>query len=235
LPVENLSSTVGRVTFPVFSSIQDDEERMKRGIRKSLSALAMVNFPLMIGLAVVAKPLVLVMLTEKWLPCVPYLQLLCMVGMLYPLHAINLNVLTAMGRTDLVFRLEIYKKAMITAMIFITYPWGIVAMIYGQIATSIIAYYINSYYTGKLLSYPITAQIRDFAPVLGLASIMGCGVYLAGYLSVQSTMVLLFSQVSIGVVLYVFLCSLTRISSFMEIVSMAQEKYQSIHHQGRNF
>lgn len=235
LPVENLSSTVGRVTFPIFSSIQDDEERMKRGIRKSLSALAMVNFPLMIGLAVVAKPLVLVMLTEKWLPCVPYLQLLCMVGLLYPLHAINLNVLIAMGRSDLFFRLEIYKKAMITAMIFITYRWGIVAMIYGQIATSIIAYYINSYYTGKLLSYPITAQIREFAPVLGLASIMGCGVYLAGYLPVQSTMMLLFSQVSIGVVLYVFLCSLTRISSFMEIVSMAQEKYQSIHHRGRYF
>jgi teichuronic acid exporter len=234
LPVANLSSTVGRVTFPVFSSIQDDEERMKRGIRKSLSALAMVNFPLMIGLAIVAKPLVLVMLTEKWLPCVPYLQLLCMVGLLYPLHAINLNVQIAMGRSDLVFRLEIYKKAMITAMIFITYRWGIAAMIYGQIATSIIAYYMNSYYTGKLLSYPIVAQIRDFAPVLGLASIMGCVVYLAGYLPVQSTMMLLFSQVSIGVVLYIFLCSLTRISSFTEIVSMAQEKYQSIHHRGRN-
>jgi len=175
------------------------------------------------------------MLTEKWLPCVPYLQLLCMVGLLYPLHEINLNVLGAMGRSDLIFRLEIYNKVMITVIIFITYRWGIVAMIYGQIATSIITYYINSYYTGKLLSYPFIEQIRDFAPVLGLASIMGCGVYLAGYLSVQSTMVLLFCQVSIGVILYVFLCSLTRISSFMEIVSMAQEKYQSILHQGRNY
>jgi len=179
--------------------------------------------------------LVLVMLTKKWLPCVPYLQLMCVVGLLYPFHGINLNALIALGRSDLVFRLEICKKAMITAMIFITYRWGIVAMIYGQIATAVIAYYINSYYTGKLLSYPFAEQVRDFAPVLGLASIMGCGVYLAGYLSVQSATMLLFSQVSIGVVLYVFLCSLTRISSFMEIVSMAQEKYHSIQHQGRNF
>ena len=234
LPVENLSTTVGRVTFPVFSSIQDDEARMKRGTRKALSTLAMVNFPLMIGLAVVAKPLVLVVLTEKWLPCVPYLQLLCMVGLLYPLHAINLNVLIAMGRSDLFFRLEIYKKAMITAMICITYRWGILAMIYGQIATSVIAYYMNSYYTGKLLSYPITEQIKDFVPVFGLASVMGCGVYLAGYLSVQSSMKLLISQVLIGVVLYIFLCSLTRISSFMEILSMAQDKYQSMRHEGEN-
>ena len=118
LPVDNLSSTVGRVTFPVFSSMQDDKDRLKRGTRKALSTLAMVNFPLMIGLAVVAKPLVLVLLTEKWLPCVPYLQLLCMVGMLYPLHAINLNVLMAQGRSDLFFRLEIYKKVMITRPIF---------------------------------------------------------------------------------------------------------------------
>jgi len=226
LPVSNLSSTVGRVTFPVFSSMQDDKIRLKRSIRKALSTLAMVNFPLMIGLAVVAKPLVLVLLTDKWLPCVPYLQLLCVVGMLYPLHAINLNVLMAQGRSDLFFRLDIYKKAMITAVIFITWRWGIRAMIYGQIVTSIVAYYMNSYYTGRLLSYPAGEQIKDFLPVLGLASLMGCGVYLAGYIPLESTVALLISQVSIGVVLYILLCGCTKTSSFLEIVSMAKEKYQ---------
>ena len=234
LPVDSLSSIVGRVTFPVFSSIQDDKARMKRGIRKALSTLAMVNFPLMIGLALVAKPLVLVMLTDKWLPCVPYLQLLCVVGMLYPLHAININVLMAQGRSDLFFRVEMYKKAMISAAIFITWRSGIAAMIYGQIATSVIAYYMNSYYTGKLLSYPLAEQLKDFVPVLGLASLMGLGVYLVGYIPLRSNISLLLSQVLIGIGLYILLCSIVKTSLFLEIRSIAKENYYSIYHRGNN-
>jgi Membrane protein involved in the export of O-antigen and teichoic acid len=232
LPVANLSSTVGRVTFPVFSSMQDDKARLKRGTRKALATLAMVNFPLMIGLAIVAKPLVIVLLTDKWLPCVPYLQLLCVVGMLYPLHVINLNVLVAQGRSDLFFRLEILKKILVTIAIGLTWRWGITAMIYGQIATSIAAYYMNSYYTEKLLSYSVAEQLKDFLPILGLASLMGCGVFLVGYLPLKTNMALLFSQVSIGIVLYILLCNISKISSFLEIRSMAQEKYQSLRHQG---
>jgi len=235
LPVDNLSTTVGRVTFPVFSSMQDDKVRMKRGTRKALSALAMVNFPLMIGLALVAKPLVLVLLTDKWLPCVPYLQLLCVVGMLYPLQAINLNVLMAQGRSDLFFRLEIYKKAMITAAIFLTWRWGITAMIYGQIVTSVIAYYMNSYYTGKLLSYPVLEQLKDFFPILGFASLMGCGVFLVNYLPVENNLSLLVLQVLIGIFLYVLFCSFSKISSFLEIRSILQDKYQSLLHRGDNY
>ena len=234
LPVDSLYSTVGRVTFPIFSSMQDDKARLKRGTRKALTTLVTVNFPLMIGLAVVAKPLVLVLLTDKWLPCVPYLQLLCMAGLLYPLHAINLNVLIAQGRSDLFFRLEIYKKAMITAAICLTWRWGILALIYGQIATSVIAYYMNSYYTGKLLSYPVEEQLKDIVPILCLASLMGCGVYLSGYFHIQSTIVLLFSQVSMGVILYIILCSLANLSSFIDIRSMAQEVYHSLGHRGAN-
>lgn len=232
LPVANLSSTVGRVTFPVFSSMQDDKARLKRGTRKALATLAMVNFPLMIGLAIVAKPLVIVLLTDKWLPCVPYLQLLCVVGMLYPLHVINLNVLVAQGRSDLFFRLEILKKILVTIAIGLTWRWGITAMIYGQIATSIAAYYMNSYYTEKLLSYSVAEQLKDFLPILGLASLMGCGVFLVGYLPLKTNMALLFSQVSIGIVLYILLCNISKISSFLEIRSMVQEKYQSLRHQG---
>lgn len=235
MPVANLSSTVGRVTFPVFSSMQDDKVRLKHGTRKALSTLAMVNFPLMIGLAVVAKPLVLVLLTDKWLPCVPYLQLLCVVGMLYPLHAINLNVLMAQGRSDLFFRLEIIKKAMIAAAVGITWRWGIAAMIYGQIATSIIAYYMNSYYTAKLLSYTITEQLIDFFPILCLALLMGCGVHFVKYIPMQSNISLLLSQISIGVVLYVLFCWFARISPFLEIRDMAQDKYHSLRHRGDNY
>lgn len=230
LPVDSLSSTVGRVTFPVFSSMQEDKARLKRGTRKALSTLAMLNFPLMIGLAVVAKPLVLVLLTAKWLPCVPYLQLLCVVGMLYPLHVINLNVLVAQGRSDLFFRLEIWKKILVTVAIVLTWRWGITVMIYGQIATSIVAYYINVYYTGKFLYYPVKEQLKDFFPILSLASIMGSVVFLVGYLPINNNITLLFTQVSTGIILYILLCNFAKISPFLEIRSMAQEKYGSIRH-----
>ena len=175
LPVKNISGSVGRVTFPIFSSVQDDKARLKRGLRKALTTISMLNFPMMIGLAVVARPLVLVLLTEKWLPCVPYLQLLCAVGLLYPLHAINLNVLKAQGRSDLFFRLEILKKILVVIAIAITYRWGISAMICGGIATSCLCYCLNTYYTRKLLDYPVTEQIRDLLPSLILASVMGGG------------------------------------------------------------
>ena len=97
LPSQTLSGMVGRVTFPVFSTIQDDPARLKRGMKKALTILVLVNFPMMIGLAVIARPLVLVLLTEKWAESIPYLQLLCLVGLLYPLHPDQLKFIAGVG------------------------------------------------------------------------------------------------------------------------------------------
>ena len=224
LPVDNISSIVSRVTFPVFSSVQDDKPRLKRGVRKALTILVMINFPMMIGLAIVAKPLVLMLLTEKWLPCVPYLQLLCVAGMLYPLHVINLNVLIAQGRSDLFFRLEILKKILVVIAIAVTYRWDIIAMIYGQIATSCFCYFLNAYYTGKMLDYPITEQIQDVMPSLALAGIMGLGVYALKYTSLDNSVVLLSAQITTGIVLYAGLCYIFRISSFVEVRGIIKSK-----------
>ena len=224
LPVSNISGIVSRVTFTVFSSVQDDKPRLKRGVRKALTMLVMINFPMMIGLAIVAKPLVLVLLTEKWAPCIPYLQLLCVVGMLYPVHVINLNVLIAQGRSDLFFRLEILKKILIVIVIAVTYRWGIIAMIYGQIVTSCLGYFLNAYYTGKMLDYPITEQIQDLIPSLALAGIMGLGVYALKYAHIANQLALLSAQIMTGIVLYVGICYIFRISSFMEIIEMIKSK-----------
>ena len=224
LPVSNISTIISRVTFPVFSSVQDDKPRLKRGVRKALTMLVMINFPMMIGLAIVAKPLVLVLLTEKWAPCIPYLQLLCVVGMLYPLQVINLNVLTAQGRSDLFFRLEILKKILMVIAIAVTYRWGIIAMIYGQIATSCFAYLLNSYYTGKMLDYPITEQIQDLIPSLALSGIMGLGVYALKYIPIANQLALLSAQIMTGIVIYAGICYIFRISSFIEVTGMVKSK-----------
>jgi teichuronic acid exporter len=224
MPVDNISNVISRVTFPVFSSVQDDKQRLKRGVRKALNMLVMINFPMMVGLAIVAKPLVLLLLTEKWAPCIPYLQLLCVVGMLYPLHVINLNVLLAQGRSDFFFRLEILKKILIVIAIAFTYRWGIIVMIYGQIATSIFAYVLNSYYTGKMLNYPITEQIQDLIPVLSFAVIMGAGVYALNFVHIGNTLLLLLVQITIGILFYYVLCYIFRISSFIEVIEMIKSK-----------
>lgn len=217
LPSLTLSEMVGRVTFPVFSSIQDDPVRLKRGLKKALTFLVLVNFPVMIGLAVVARPLVLVLLTDKWLESVPYLQLLCFAGLLYPLHVINLNVLQSLGRSDLFLRLEIIKKILIVINIAVTWRWGISAMIYGMIVTSIIAYYMNSYYNGTLVGYAIGEQVLDLFPYLGAAVVMGTAVYAAGLLPFSNQWSLLLVQIIMGGLLYVCLCRVFRLKAFMEI------------------
>ncbi len=217
LPSQTLSGIVGRVTFPVFSTIQDDRARLKRGLKKALTALVLVNFPMMLGLAIIARPLVLVLLTEKWLPCVPYLQLLCVAGLLFPLHLMNLNVLQAMGRSDLFLRLEIIKKVMIGINIAITWRWGISAMIYGMIVSSVIGYYLNSYYNGILISYPIKEQVLDLFPYLIVAVLMGSGVYAAGLLQFPGNWFMLLVQIITGIIVYVSLCRAFRLKAFMEI------------------
>jgi O-antigen/teichoic acid export membrane protein len=208
---------VGRVTFPVFSAIQDDPARLKRGLKKALTFLVLVNFPMMIGVAIIARPLVVVLLTEKWVACVPYLQLLCALGLLYPLHLINLNVLQALGRSDLFLRLEIIKKVMVVINIAITWRWGIIAMIYGMMVTSVIAYYLNSYYTGVLIGYSIWEQLRDMYSYLIMALLMGMAVYTIGVLPFPNHWSMLLVEIAIGIIIYISLCRLFRLSAFMEI------------------
>lgn len=217
LPSQTLSGMVAKVTFPVFSTIQDDPARLKRGLRKALTSLALVNFPMMMGLAVIARPLVLALLTEKWAGCIHYLQLLCLAGLLYPVHLINLNLLQALGRSDLFFRLEIIKKVLIVINIAVTWRWGISAMIIGMIAVSLIACYLNSYYTGVLIGYPIQEQVRDLFSYLIMAVLMGMGVYVTGLLPFPNHWSTLLVQITIGIVIYVCLCWLFRLEAFMEI------------------
>lgn len=217
LPSQTLSGMVARVTFPVFSTIQDDQARLKRGVQKALTALGLVNFPMMIGLAVVAQPLVLVLLTDKWAPCVPYLQLLCVAGLLYPLHLINLNVLQALGRSDLFLRLEVIKKVLIVINIAVTWRWGISAMIGGMIVMSVLSYYLNSYYNGVLIKYPIREQVADLLPYLAVSALMGSAVYAAGLLAFPNQWSLLLTQVVGGGILYVCLCRAFRLAAFLDV------------------
>jgi O-antigen/teichoic acid export membrane protein len=223
-PSLHLTWMVGRVTFPVFSTIQDNPARLKRGLKKAITTLVLVNFPLMLGMVVIARPLVLALLTEKWAPCIPYLRLICLGGLLFPLNWLNNNVMLAKGRSDLSLRLEIIKKVLIVINIVVTWRWGIMAMICGQIVISILSYYLNSYYNGILVGYSIKEQLIDLSSYLVAPILMGLVVYGVGYLPFSNIWSLLLIQVFTGFVVYVGLCWLFRLPAFLEMWRMGWGK-----------
>ena len=217
LPVDNICTITERVLFSSFASIQHDKEHLRRALRKTVTSLSVIVFPVMVGLALVAKPLVLVALTDKWAGCIPYLQLLCIAGAFYPVQLINLSALTAQGRSDLFLRLEIIKKCILILAIAVTWKWGIIVMIYGQIAVVFISYFLNSYYTSRFLDYGLAAQIKDMSPYAGAALLMGCVLYFIGLASWSSNVSLLLTQIASGALLYLALCRVLALGTFMEL------------------
>jgi len=171
------TNVLQQVTFPVLSQIQQDNQRLSTSYRRILRLSAFFIFPIMIGLAALGRPFVVALVTDKWLPCVPYLQIICFASMWFPIHAINLNLLQVKGRSDLFLRLEIVKKVIVTVVMVITIPFGIIAMCVGRIVTSLLCLFINTYYTGKLINVGFAMQMRDLLPTLLNSLAMGAIIY----------------------------------------------------------
>ena len=181
-PSSTLATLVGRVTFPVFSKLQHDPDTLKQGVKKTLTSIAFLICPVMIGIAVVAKPLVLVLLTEKWAATIPYLQLLCIVGMFFPMEWIRQQVIQAVGRPDLSLRVEIVKKLILFISIAIAWYWGIFGIIAGMILASVLSLWLNIKYTAILTQYSIREQLLDMQPYVIISIAMGGVVFSLGCL-----------------------------------------------------
>lgn len=197
----NLTSVVNGVSFPSLVQFQNDDERLRAGLRKMNNLIMMVNIPLMVGLALVAKPLIVLMITDKWLPVVPYLQWLCVAGILYPLHVTNLNVLNVKGRSDLFLRLEIIKKVLIVFALIIGAFWDVKGLVIGQATVSVIAYFINAWYPSKLFGYHLKIQLGDLLPFISAVIVMAMGVWGIGFI-VEGLLQKLLIQAAIGVIIY---------------------------------
>ena len=215
LPSSTLNGVISRVSYPILSSIQDEPERLKSNYKKLIRSTMFLTFFLMLGLAAVAKPMVLTLIGEKWLPSVIYLQMLCFVGMQYPLHSLNLNILQVKGRSDLFLRLEIIKKALAIPVIFIGIFLGIKSMILGMFFLSLFAYYLNSYYSGKLLNYSTKEQLIDIFPSFSLALTVNILVYVLGLLITVSPVLMLTIQVFFGMILTIGICELFKLSDYI--------------------
>ena len=215
----NLTSVIQRVTFPVLSDIQDEKDRMIAAYRKIIKTTMFLTFALMFALGAVSEPLLYCLIGPKWHEAATYLPLICLVGSLYPLHAINLNMLQVQGRSDLFLGLEILKKIIGIAPLMIGALIGIFPMLYTSVFTSIICYFLNSYFPGKLLGYTSWMQIKDVAPSFVISMIMAIVVYFLKDLPISNWFILPI-QIAVGLIVFILLCKVGNIDEYKEILNM---------------
>lgn len=197
IPSANLTQIINRVSYPIISTIQDDPEKIKAVYKKMIKGTMFLSFMLMFGLAACSKQVILLTIGEKWLPAAEFLQILCLSGVFYPLHALNLNVLVVKGHSDIFLKLEVIKKILIVPTIIIGIHYGIRIMLITMVINSIIAYFLNSKESGKLIGYSSWAQLKDIFPSFIISVIMVAGVLGIGTFQ-MNTIFLLLLQVSIG-------------------------------------
>lgn len=213
---QTLTATIQRVTYPVLSGIQDQEERLKNSFKKVIKLSGFLIFPIMVGVAAVAEPLIYLIFGEKWMTMVPYFQLLCIAGMLYPIHALNLNILQVKGRSDLFLYLEIIKTIVPTVLIFLVIwmDWGLTALVATVVLDSHISLFINIYFSGREISYSVKEQIRDLLPIYAISLGMGAAVYGLGQLVSFPAALTILVQIGIGIALYIGISKLLKIEEF---------------------
>lgn len=222
--VTNINSSIDSVLLPTMSNAQDDVATVKRMTQRAIKTSTYIMMPMMMGLAVCAKPLVELILTAKWLPCVPYLRIFCFAFAFYPIHTANLNAIKALGRSDLFLKLEVVKKLTGIVILVATMWWGPLIMAYSLLLSSIIDQLINSWPNRKLLDYKYEEQFMDMLPQIGLSVIMGAlvlGVSLFGL----SNAITLCIQIPLGIIIYVFGSKLFHIDSYEYIFSIAKSYF----------
>lgn len=221
-----VNGTVQSVMLPAMSVQQDDKRAVKTMMRTSMRMSAFVMFPIMFGLAAVATPLVSILLTEKWLECVPFMQIYCFTFAFYPVHSCNLQAINAIGRSDVFLKLEIIKKiygitALVIAILCFNSP---VAIAMTGLITTLISWIINAFPNKKLIKYSFSEQIKDLFPYIILSLIMGGVVYSLSLLEISNLLMLLFQVVS-GAIIYIAFSALFKISEFYKLLNMIKKAF----------
>lgn len=225
LPSNKINSILSKVLFPALSLIQDESERLKYYYKKSIAVSMFVVLLVMTLLSVQAETIIVFLLTDKWIQSAEYLQLMCFVGMFYPLHVQNLNILKVVGRSDVYLKLELVKKCLLVITIFIAINWGIMGLIYGQIVLSFTSYLLNATFSGRYISYYIWEQVKDLLPMLFVTLLLYLTLFYVDYL-IQGIPLLLSIIIisSIGIIVYIGLSFIFKINGLLIIYNLAREK-----------
>ena len=217
LIITNVNASISTVLFPAMSQVNDDREALKQLSRKSMRMTTYVIFPMMLGMFVVAEPMINVLLTEKWLPCVPFLQLSCLYWMFQPILTANAQIMKATGKSGTYLKLEIIKKIIGFALVFATMYISVYALVLSNVIFALISTIINIMPTKKLIGYGYREQIMDIIPNLLLSGIMAGVVYLVTFIGLPAFPTLVI-QIALGGVFYLLASYLLKIDSFMFIL-----------------
>ena len=224
----NLTTIVQRVSYPVLSQVQESKDRMVSAYRRVIKTTMFVTAITMISLGAISEPLIYCLIGPQWHQAATFLPLICISMSLYPLHAINLNMLQVQGRTDIFLYLEIVKKVIAIGPICLGIFVGIYWMLVGTIITGIIAFFLNSYYTGKRLGYSSWMQLKDIAPSFGIGFFIAASVYFFKFLPL-SNWIILPIQVCVGTTVFFVVSEMTKLNEYVELKGIAQQFLVKLH------
>lgn len=213
-----IDGSFSEVLYPTLSVVQEDVSALKNALRRSMKMSMFIVTPLLLGVIAIAEPLTVVLLTDKWLPCVPFIQLQCVVCLFWPLTARN-HALNAMGKSNVTLKLSIISKLITVILIVVCIPWGIYAIMLGTICSSLITFWITSYYVNKNIRYSVWELLKDIGPCIGLSIVMMAAVFLVGQIA-MNIFLKLAVQIALGVVIYVGGAIVLKIDSFQYMLDI---------------
>lgn len=225
LPVTNLTMALSKVTYPLFSKMQHDPSKLKRAYQKVIMMVIFIIAPVMLSLGVLAEPLFRFLFTEKWLPAVPYFQILCIAGVFYPLHIYNSNVFMVKGRSDLFLKLTLVKQVLLVIGVVIGLQFDVTGLLWSQVAVSFISFLIIGHFTGKLIDYSAWKQILDILPMLGVSLIVAACIYFLDLnLKYTSDIVRIIVGSLVSILMYLGLSYLFKFKSLLDLKDLLPSK-----------
>jgi len=222
-----IMSVINRVSYPVFSATAQDKERLARGFRKAQRLVMFVNIPLMLGIIVLADPIVRVLFGDQWLACVPVLRILGVVGIMLPMQIFNVNILMAQGRSDLLFNIMLLKRTVAIGLTVAASFYGILAIAWAQVLASIFSLWVNAHYSNVFLNYGVLKQLRDLLPyvVAGIPAVLGA--YTVLFFTDLPHYLELILATGIGGALYLLSSHLLRVDAHAEIIDLLRKRNSS--------
>jgi O-antigen/teichoic acid export membrane protein len=223
-PISIISLIVSKVSLPLFSSIAYDESKLTSIYRKVMLMSFYISAPTMLGALVVAKPLLLTFLGSKWMPAVPFFQILCLANMLYPIHSLSVNILSVYGRSDLFFKLELVKKAILVLFVLVCMNFGIIGLVWSSVLSSIASLFLNIYYCGRLINYSTKEQLLDLSPTLIISIFMAFLIFvISNFIQDYHYLFQLVVQVISGIIIYTCISFVTKNESFIQLFNLIKK------------
>ena len=222
LIINNINSSIQSVLFPVLSEVQDEKDSLKSMVRRSMVTSTFLIFPAMAGIAAIAEPLTVTLLTEKWLPAVPFIQFCCFTYAFWPIHTANLQAINAVGRSDITLKLEVIKKVIGVIVLVLTLPHGLTVMMIARCVTTVISAFLNAYPNKKLLGYSYWEQIKDMAPSFLISMVMVAAIVPITYLPIAPILQIII-QILIGVSAYFGIAKLFKLECMNYIINTIKE------------